>query len=481
MRKLLRSVLKVTDESGHFRGSKAELSDNFQEIYHASDLEWPGPEQDVWNVIRFFWIEHQDLPTPEDVRVLLERDLKSDLKVLVDEISVIPYLETASVRQHIENIRTDRQKRQFLLAAKEAMLIAAQGHRVEKQDLKGVPDATRYLMSRVVPLMSKVGATKIGGNPREDGREMKELYLSASKDHTRAIGILTGIDKIDAITYGIQLGNMFVVAAFTSEGKTTIMMNMVYNAVFRQGFNSVVFSREMPYDQLRMLFYVIHSNHPRFAGEHEPLKYDEVKNGKLDPAAADFYLNRVIPDFTDNTDYGNLHIVQPSISLSLTDVQVKAEYLNTQFPVDLICIDYLSLLSGEPGRRYSDSKDRMNTLYIEAKQLALSFNSGLGTRILTGHQINRKGRESAEEAQGIYRTQALSDANEAERSSDVIIANYLDQDLRAMGESKVTCLKNRDGKVSEPFNLLMRLEHRYIGNLTDAEVSQDQLLELDFL
>lgn len=480
MRRLLRSVMKVPDSSGSFVVDKKVLAANFQVVYAASDIEWVGADKDIWDCIRSFWIEYSDVPTPDDLKSVLERDLKADVKVVVDEIASMSFMEPASVLQHIDELRQAKGLRHFLTATKESMLIAAQGHKIDKIQMKGVPEAVRFLMGKVVPLLNEAARGKVGGEPRKDSGVMRELYESAEKNPAKSIGILSGIDKLDAVTGGQHKGNLIVVAGFHSEGKTTIMMNMVYNAVFRQGFNAVVFSREMTYDQLRMLLYVLHSNHPRFANVHDPLRFDDIRFGRLDKEAKKFYLDVVIPDFSHNSDYGVLTVEPPSISLNLTDIRVKAEFLSSQHPVDMICIDYLTLLDSESGRRFSEERSRLNSLYVAAKQLALSFDSGQGCVVLTGHQINRKGKEEAEKAQGVYRTSALSDTNECERSSDIIIANYLDADLRAMGEAKVSCLKNRDGKVCDPFNQLMKLDYRYIGNLTDADVAESELLDLNF-
>lgn len=413
---MLRSVLKVTDASGVPVGDKAVLHENFQTLYRAEDIVWAGSEKEIWDQIRSFWIMFNDVPTPEDVKQSLERDFKADVKVVVDEIAVLPLMETASLRQHLMEYHETQSARTLLMAARTAMLIATQGQKVGKRELKGTQDAVNFLLAQSVPLIETRGQKKVGGDPRKDGEEMKERYLAAKRDPSRRVGILTGLEKIDEVTHGLFPGELVVIAAFQSEGKTTIMLNWAWNALVRQGFNVVIFSREMTYDQLKQALYVIHSSHPKFGDLHEPLDYDLVKTGRLDSDAEVFYLEHVIPDFQHCPDYGHIHIEPPSSDLTLTDVRVRSEYLNTQFQVDMICVDYLALCSGADIARPSDHKgETLNRIFIAAKQLALSFNQGAGVVVVTAHQCNRRGRDNAQENGGVYSTSALSDANECER------------------------------------------------------------------
>jgi hypothetical protein len=64
-------------------------------------------------------------------------------------------------------------------------------------------------------------------------------------------------------------------------------------------------------------------------------------------------------------------------------------------------------------------------------------------------QINREGYKNAEKNGGSYNLTHLSYANEAERSSDIVTAGWIDSELAKRGLVKVQCLKSRD---DEPFS-----------------------------
>ncbi|MDP0589382.1 MAG: replicative DNA helicase [Candidatus Endonucleobacter bathymodioli] len=65
-------------------------------------------------------------------------------------------------------------------------------------------------------------------------------------------GISTGFQDLDKMTSGLQSSDMIIVAARPSMGKTTFAMNLVENALLSSEKGVVVFSLEMPSEQLMM-------------------------------------------------------------------------------------------------------------------------------------------------------------------------------------------------------------------------------------
>jgi replicative DNA helicase len=68
-------------------------------------------------------------------------------------------------------------------------------------------------------------------------------------------GLSTGFTDLDKRTSGLQGGSLVIVAARPSMGKTTFAMNLVESIIFNTNLPALVFSMEMPADQLllRML------------------------------------------------------------------------------------------------------------------------------------------------------------------------------------------------------------------------------------
>ncbi|MFR5171772.1 MAG: DnaB-like helicase C-terminal domain-containing protein, partial [Clostridium paraputrificum] len=63
-------------------------------------------------------------------------------------------------------------------------------------------------------------------------------------------GVPSGFTDLDAKTSGFQKGDMVLIAARPSMGKTTFALNIAENAALREGKSVVIFSLEMPKEQL---------------------------------------------------------------------------------------------------------------------------------------------------------------------------------------------------------------------------------------
>ena len=84
-------------------------------------------------------------------------------------------------------------------------------------------------------------------------------------------------------------------------------------------------------------------------------------------------------------------------------------------------------------------------------KISLSFNRGEGIPLICLFQISREGFKAAEKNGGSYNLTHLSYANEAERSSDMVISTWYGDEMREKGTIKYQCLKMRDGAGFEQF------------------------------
>lgn len=99
--------------------------------------------------------------------------------------------------------------------------------------------------------------------PNQGGPEGVNVLLKKAVDRIDTLfnsdgdltGVTTGFDDLDGKTAGLQPSDLIIVAARPSMGKTTFAMNLVENALMSSNKPVLVFSLEMPADQLvtRML------------------------------------------------------------------------------------------------------------------------------------------------------------------------------------------------------------------------------------
>ena len=76
--------------------------------------------------------------------------------------------------------------------------------------------------------------------------------LSQIKDHSGVTGVSTGFKDLDKKTAGLQKSDLIIVAARPSMGKTTFAMNLCENAALGSDKPVLVFSLEMPAEQIMM-------------------------------------------------------------------------------------------------------------------------------------------------------------------------------------------------------------------------------------
>jgi hypothetical protein len=260
----------------------------------------------------------------------------------------------------------------------------------------------------------------------------------------------------------------------------------LYNQAVYYRHSSIFFSLEMPYPQVRKILYAIHSNHEKFAkirkklGIGLSLHYERIRDGELDvhteaeiaamteeqrAALIDgrinplrpekrFYFEHVIPDLGDpKNDYGSIHVEvhdPDKTEFNLNDLKSKSELLHSKDPaIATVIVDHAGLMTSR--NRHNSTTERLNEVLRDLKRMAMSFNKGAGIAMVALFQISREGFKAAEKNGGRYNLTHLSYANEAERSSDVVTAGYVDADLMGRNLFKIMCLKSRDHKPFEEF------------------------------
>ena len=80
-------------------------------------------------------------------------------------------------------------------------------------------------------------------------QRIDDLFTAGASDVT---GVPTGFSDLDAMTSGLQPGDLVIVAGRPSMGKTSLALNMAENVALDTGLPVAVFSMEMASTQLTM-------------------------------------------------------------------------------------------------------------------------------------------------------------------------------------------------------------------------------------
>jgi replicative DNA helicase len=182
-------------------------------------------------------------------------------------------------------------------------------------------------------------------------------------------GISTGFVDFDKMTTGLHEGEMIVIAARPSVGKTSLAMNIAEHVVLEIKAPVGVFSLEMTADQLVL----------RMLCSHSRVNLRDIRDG--------FLAERDFPKLTSAA--GKMTsaplFIDDSSGLSILQLRAKARRMWQQYGIKLFVIDYLQLLHST-SRRAENRQQEIAEISGGLKSLAKE----LGVPIIVLSQLNRE-------------------------------------------------------------------------------------------
>ena len=343
----------------------------------------------------------------------------------------------------------------------------------DKSILRRIIFTSQHLMNRCMvgeedPQQILAGAEesllKLGDSQAKSGlaspKQVIEEYqggLNAFLDPSKRIkGISTGYTKLDEMTGGLHAGELIILAARPSMGKTALALNIAQHVATRLNETVAVFSLEMSKESLltRLLCASARVDSQRFRAGY--LNQDERR--KLQTAAAQLV---EAPLFIDDT-----------AGASLMEMHAGLRRLQQQRKLGLVVVDYLQLMSGRG--RFENRNQEISAISRGMKLLAKELN----VPMLVLSQLSR----APETRQGDHRPQ-LSDLRESgsiEQDADLVAFIFREEvykrdreDLRGMAELLISKQRNGPiGKVDLVFlHHLTKFENRAedLGELPEGE------------
>ena len=253
--------------------------------------------------------------------------------------------------------------------------------------------------------------------------------ISAFLDPSKRIkGISTGFAKLDEMTGGLHGGDLVIIAARPSMGKTALALNIAQHVSLKLKKTVAIFSLEMSRESLltRMLCAAARVDSQRFRAGF----LSKAERGKLHDSLTDLVEAKL---FIDDT-----------AGLNMMDMHAKLRRLQQEQGVDLVIVDYLQLMSS-PGRQENRNQE-VSALSRGMKLLGKELN----VPMMVLSQLSR----AVETRQGDHRPQ-LSDLRESgsiEQDADLVgfifreeVYHREREDLRGLAELIVA--KQRNGPI----------------------------------
>ena len=239
-------------------------------------------------------------------------------------------------------------------------------------------------------------------------------------------GIPTGFTDLDRMLGGLQRGDLLIVAARPGVGKSSLMMNMAYNAAHKHRQRVAVFCLEMSNEQIIQ----------RFAATQTGIDSQRLRRGDLidDEWAR---LSQVCMQMSEMPIF-----LDDSPTLSPLDLRVKARRIYQEYGLDLIIVDYLQLMQGEGGKMSENRVQEISYISRALKQIARE----LKVPLIAGSQLSRTLEQRSD------KRPMLSDLRESgsiEQDADIVGFIYRDElynpDSEHKNVAEIIIGKNRNG------------------------------------
>ncbi len=241
-------------------------------------------------------------------------------------------------------------------------------------------------------------------------------------------GVPTGFYDLDRMTAGFQAGDLIVLAARPSMGKTALAINIAEHVALHEGLPVAVFSMEMGAAQLAV----------RIVGSIGRIDQSHLRTGKL--------TDEEWPRLTEAIEKLrniSLHIDE-SAGLTSTELRANARRLARQCgKLGLIVVDYLQLMSGSGGSSEENRATELGEISRGLKMLAKE----LQCPVIALSQLNRSVETRTD------RRPMMSDLRESgaiEQDADIIMFIYRDEyytkdACKEPGVAEVIIAKQRNG------------------------------------
>jgi len=238
-------------------------------------------------------------------------------------------------------------------------------------------------------------------------------------------GISTGFKDFDRYTAGLQPSDLIIIAGRPSMGKTSLALNIGYNAAEQTGKGVAIFSLEMAKLQLGL----------RLLGFHAGIDATKLRTGFLrdtDWMKLTDSANRLseLPIFIDDTSW-----------LNVLEMKAKCRRLMKKVRLGLVIIDYLQLIQG---RRSAESR-QMEISEISRSLKALA--KDLNVPVMALSQLNRKVEDRPNKRPQLA---DLRESGAIEQDADVIAFIYRDELYHPVSEenrnvAEIIIAKQRNG------------------------------------
>jgi len=262
------------------------------------------------------------------------------------------------------------------------------------------------------------------------------------------LGISTGFIDLDDLTFGLQGGQLIVLAARPGMGKTTLAANIAEHHVYNDNGCVAFFSLEMSDKEI----------FERILSSQSKICSSDLKKGSIHPNSVQHYTETLGRMW--KKDFYVMH------AEDIMDITNKCRYLKSKHNLSFVVVDYVQLmLKGKPEFAHL----MIGEITRNLKRLAGQLN----VPILLLSQMNRA-IETRQDKKPLLAD--LKQSGSIEQDADIVM--FISRDELIQDQAILSIAKHRSGEVKD---LILKFEpkiHRFINSEYTFQAFEQKINEI---
>ncbi len=244
----------------------------------------------------------------------------------------------------------------------------------------------------------------------------------------KIVGVGTGFKEIDDVTGGLKPGQLVLIAARPSMGKTALALNIAKNTAIKYGNCVAVFSLEMSKEEVM----------GRLIGSEARIDITRLSTGKIEDG-----------EFIKLTDAASrlsdsMIFVDETSAITPGEIRAKCRRIKAQYGrLDLVVVDYIQIMRTSLNSKSQNREQEISEISRTLKSIARE----LPCPIIALSQLNREADKRTHSKKPVLAD--LRESGALEQDADIVMFIYRDEfynpDSEWKGLAEVIISKNRSG------------------------------------
>lgn len=358
---------------------------------------------------------------PEELKRRKQLDQVGGVEYLVELVEGVP--SAANVEYYARIVRDKALLRELIVASAEMGREAYETH----EEAPAVIDRAEQRVFQIAQQHIGDEAVSIQGVLQRTFERLQE------REGELITGLASGYAKLDELTCGFQDGEMIILAARPSMGKTSLVLNMAEYMAVEDAHPVAIFSMEMSRDQVAQRFLASRTRFDLGKMRRGMIKPEDWTNLQL--AAGDL---SGAPIFIDD-----------SATLTILQLRARARRLKAKYDIGCVLVDYLQLMT------YAGRADGRQQQIAEISRGIKALARELSVPVICAAQLNRG---PADRPTHRPRMSDLRESGSLEQDADVVMLLH-NEDYYHRGEpewqqkgiTELIIAKQRNGPIGAAY------------------------------